>query len=367
MTKFHFRFKAVFLALPLALVIASCGAMGAEGILNPAASGFNENFGFSANGATDTDDLDFEEQETVILPDGSVVVFDQNGDIIHSDTATASLGADESPSSPSGWDDNTYAYVPDTNGDEIPWSGDENSDFLGGDDNNNDFDSSDSSNNSDSSNAPANFVDVNDQDNFDNNVDLNGDPLDELAHLPVTVAKNNQIPSLPNEDSGDPDEEEDCGDNNDGNILIETPSDEGGSDEFEGPDGFGGSGSGGNSSGNGNYMTLETTDCGDEEAEEMAGGTESASPWQRMRDGTLELMIVETTQNPDTGKWELLDDYVIVAAEPVDHSQSTGKTKRNFKIDKILLNNHPTTQLAQESGSDTPPRTKTHFILQHRK
>lgn len=348
----------------LALILSSCGGLGTQAVLNPA-SGFQSPGLAPGNAATtaQNDNEDQESEETILMPDGSVVAFDENGNIVASDTPTATLNSN--PNSPSSsWDaqaqsgddsfGESYAYAPqdqqdysETNTDSIPNVFDDFNDTP------NDSQNPENSNpNNPSSNNP-NSVDVTDQENFENSVELN-DPLDELAHLPVTVAKNNNLPPFDptDPDPTDPgDEEEDCGEGETTQIDIGGEDNEG-NNEFEDPNGFGGPGSDPDSNSNGqNTMTVGVTDCGDEEeGDGQVLDEESDSNYFADRD--MELVIIQTEQNPTTGKWELADDYVIVAAENIH--QNAGKVR--FKVDTSLLNN-------SNSGTKKAPRLKTHLIL----
>lgn len=351
----------------IALVLSSCGGLGTQAVLNPA-SGFQSPGFASENAATTSQDNNDEQEseESILMPDGSVVTFDQNGNIVASDTPTATLNPN--PDRPSTtwetWDspaqsgddsfDETYAYAPqdqqdysETNAAAIP---DVFDDF-----NNTANDSSNPENANPNNPNNSNSIDVNNQENLENSVETNNDPLDELAHLPVTVAKNNNIPPFDpsNPDSTDSgDEEEDCGEGETTQIDIGGDDNEG-NNEFEDPNSFGGPGSDPDSNSNSqNTISVGVTDCGDEEEENDFLDEESDSNSNYFADRDMELVIVQTEQNPTTGKWELADNYVIVAAE--NPQQNTGKI--NFKVDTSLLNN-------SNSGATKSPRIKTHLIL----
>lgn len=352
----------LFLGLAILLVTA-CGSLGTQAVLNPTGS-LNDNFLFPENSATKNDSSEIDEEDEVLaFADGSIVAFDEEGNIIASDNPSASFNNSSSENSQSA--DATYAYIPEANETESSSYEYDDSSLYNDipatdsfDDSSNENSSTDSNTNNNPANDFSNSIDVTDQENPDASVDLNNDPLQELAHLPAPIAKTAPTPNtdiFDTDDStdDDPDENNDCGDDNDDVLIIDDEGDdEESGNEFEDP--FGGSPSSGNSGSNSDSVTVSTVDCGDEEAEMMEeNASDSGFPTQNMqfeKRTDSELLIIQSQQNPKTGKWELADDYVIVAAE---HDKS-GKT--SFKVDKALLNGTFSTKPAKHS--------KTHFILQ---
>ena len=297
-------------------LLSACGQVGTATLLgsygglenNPAA-----NLSSLGNSATGTTDKDEEREnnspsEVIEFDDGSTIILDANVNIIESDTPTTSLAINSNRTAP---DSNSYAYVPESenidNESNFPQDPSSFEDF---DDSENSWDATENSNQ----------LDVNNEENFENNTDLSGDPVDELAHIPAPIAKTGPfIPNSNNDDSETtdddaPDENNDCGDDNENTIIID--------DESEGE--------------NLNGLSVSVTDCGDDEENQ---------------EDDPELMIIQTQQNPSTGKWETSDDYVIISAEHNPH----GKTR--FQIDPLLL-----TPSDSNTGQKST-RSRTHFIL----
>lgn len=356
------RKKTDFIFLCLAvLLFSACGGLGTSAILNPAA-GLNESFLFPENSATKNDNHEIDEEDEVLnFADGSIAAFDENGNIIVSDNPSASFNnpssedsfsADEisQDSFSANNDNNTYAYAPDPTEDDsflyndIPTA----DDFDNVSSENPNADTNSSSN---PENDFSNSIDVTDQENPDASVELNNDPLQELAHLPAPIAKTTPSPNtdiFDTDDSADddPDEDNDCGDDGEDVLIIDDEGGGNGDNEFDDPLG-GGPAAGNNSNSSDDFVDVGVVDCGDEEET-----TENPGSGQQMQfgDGNMELMVIQTTQNTRTGKWELADAYVIVAAE----RNNSGKI--NFKVDRALLTG---------TLSAKPARlTKTHFILQ---